>query len=124
MIRIGLAIAAGFVLWSVLWLGGGGVLRSFFSAAVGADGSVSDRQLLLLLLLLALLASVGSGYLTVLIAPITALRAALILGLLLLLVGIGVQRQYWALLPLWYHLSFLILLLPATLLGGWLRLRF
>lgn len=122
MIRLGLAVVAGFVLWSVLWLGGSALVRSFFADAVASDGSVSDRRLLLLLLLLALIASIGAGYLALFVAQGTGLRAAWILGVLLLVVGIGVQSQYWTLLPLWYHLSFLILLLPATLLGGWLRL--
>ncbi|MCB0063410.1 MAG: hypothetical protein KDE19_14915 [Caldilineaceae bacterium] len=122
MIRLGLAVIAGFVLWSALWLGGSALVRAFFADAVAGDGSVSDRRLLLLLLLLALIASIGAGYLALLVAQATGLRAAWILGVLLLVVGIGVQSQYWAVLPLWYHLNFLILLLPATLLGGWLRM--
>lgn len=122
MLRLGLAVFAGFVLWSVLWLGGGALLRSFFAGAVTSDGTVVDRRLLLLMLLLALIASVGAGYLALVVAQTTVLRAAWILGILLFVVGIGVQSQYWTQLPIWYHASFLIILLPATMFGGWLHL--
>lgn len=122
MIRLALAIVAGFVLWSVLWLGGSALLRSLFAVDVTNSSSITDRRLLLLLLVLALIASIGAGYLALFIAQATVIRAALILGVLLLLVGIAVQSQYWTQLPLWYHLTFLILLLPATVMGGWLRI--
>jgi hypothetical protein len=46
-----------------------------------------------------------------------------ILSVLLIVVGVFVQAQLWRLLPAWYHLSFLILLLPATLAGAWLRFK-
>ena len=42
----------------------------------------------------------------------------LILGILLLIVGVLVQAMVWNLLPIWYHLIFLILLIPATIAGG------
>lgn len=123
MLRTTIAIIAGFILWSVLWLGGNSLLRLLFPAALREDGQVSSSGLLILLLGLAVVASVGAGYIAMLIAQATVIRSALILGLVLLLVGIGVQSQYWSVLPLWYHVSFLVLLLPATLLGGWLRLQ-
>ena len=44
-------------------------------------------------------------------------------GILLLATGIAVQLQYWSLLPIWYHLVFLVLLVPSTVAGGSLRPR-
>ena len=40
-----------------------------------------------------------------------------------LALGLVFQAQAWKLIPVWYHLSFLLLLAPATLLGAWLRLK-
>jgi hypothetical protein len=48
-------------------------------------------------------------------------RAPLWLGLILLGVGMFVQAQYWYLMPLWYHLAFLLLLVPACMIGSRLR---
>ena len=51
------------------------------------------------------------------------LATSAVLGLLLLVVGVGVQAAMWNLMPLWYHLPFLALLLPATLAGAALARR-
>jgi hypothetical protein len=39
----------------------------------------------------------------------------------LLLMGIGFEVSAWQLTPVWYHLVFLVLLVPAVLYGGRLR---
>jgi len=46
------------------------------------------------------------------------LRAAWWLGVLLLLVFIPVHYQLWQRLPAWYHLTFLLTLIPLAGLGG------
>ncbi|MCW5874766.1 MAG: hypothetical protein KIS88_09005 [Anaerolineales bacterium] len=58
----------------------------------------------------------AAGYVVTLVSASATLP--LILGVVLLLVGIAVQRQYWKLMPLWYHLLFLALLVPTTLFGA------
>jgi hypothetical protein len=42
-------------------------------------------------------------------------------GALLLVVGIAVQVSYWDALPVWWHLAFLVSIVPFTLLGARLR---
>jgi hypothetical protein len=37
---------------------------------------------------------------------------------LLLVVGIYFQSQYWHVMPLWYHLIFLALLIPMCFVGA------
>ncbi len=76
---------------------------------------------LLALLVLSVIASVASGYLTTVIAQDPSITPGLILGVILLIVGILVQRSAWNLMPLWYHLVFLGLLIPGSVLGWWLR---
>jgi hypothetical protein len=61
--------------------------------------------------------SVISGWTTARIAPAKAFASSVVLGILLLVVGIGVQIQFWDTMPLWYHLLFLGALVPAVLVG-------
>ena len=61
--------------------------------------------------------SVIAGYVTALLARAKTKQHALALGLALLAVGIFAQVQFWDVMPLWYHLSFLALLIPGVLLG-------
>lgn len=111
-----LAVAAGFALWSILWLGGSRRVAGLFPGALAADGSLRHSGALVALLVFAGLVSLAAGYLVPLVSATAGLP--LILGVILLLVGIAVQRQAWALMPVWYHLLFLALLIPATLYGA------
>jgi hypothetical protein len=116
-----LAVVVGFILWSVLWLGGNPVLARFFPGAVGADGAVRHSGFLLTLLVLSVVASLAAGYLAAAIAPASGNTPVWILGGLLLAVGIFFQSQSWALMPLWFHLPFLLLLVPMVIVGASLR---
>ncbi len=44
--------------------------------------------------------------------------SAITLGVLLLLTGIGVQASVRDLMPVWYHVVFLALLIPATIIAA------
>lgn len=48
--------------------------------------------------------------------PVVWALAALQLGL-----GIVAEVSYWELMPVWYHLVFLALVVPATVAGGMLH---
>lgn len=111
-----LAVVAGFAAWSVLWLGGNPQVLKLFPGALQKDGSLHHTGALLTLLVFAAAVSAVAGYVVTLVSG--GANLPLILGIILLLVGIMVQRQYWKLMPLWYHLLFLGLLVPATLFGA------
>ena len=120
MVRKLLAVFAGFVVWSVLWFG--------LNAALGAmrllpapGQAVTDAGVLALLLAGSVLASLVAGLATASLAGVSGRQAALWLGVLLLAVGVAVQVQYWQLMPAWYHLAFLLLLVSAAVAGGRLR---
>ncbi len=117
------AMAAGFLAWTLLWLTANASLSTAFGARFNADGSTDDRSLLLTILVLSLVISIFAGWLTARVASHSGLRHALGLGIIQLLVGTFVQLQYWDVMPLWYHLGFLALLLPGHVLGGWCRAR-
>lgn len=116
-----IAVAVGFLSWSVLWIGSEPVIAAVAPGIAPGDGlsNITDGYLALKVIL-SVIFSFVSGYLSSTFAG-ESRSAPLILGVVLLLVGIGVQASVWTPLPLWYHLTFLILLLPMTLLGGRLR---
>jgi hypothetical protein len=118
MLNLVLSVIAGFVLWSVLWLGGGALVQKLFPGAVAANGATSHSGLLVSLLGLSILASLAAGYVSRFFLQDPAAAPQLYLGVILLAVGIFVQRQYWTLMPLWYHLAFLALIIPVVLYGA------
>ncbi|HEX8738060.1 MAG TPA: hypothetical protein VF721_22190 [Pyrinomonadaceae bacterium] len=132
MLRIILGVIVGFILWSILWVGGDAVLSAIspgwwgrtsleFRAAVENKTPYSlDSIVLILLLVKSVVTSVISGFVTAAIARENA-KSTLLLGILLLLFGIFIQSMYWNYMPLWYHLPFLLLLIPMSMLGGKLR---
>jgi hypothetical protein len=68
-------------------------------------------------LLLGAVSSVVGGAATAWIARANA-RASWILGILLVALFIPVHIWMWDKFPVWYHVAFLVSLLPFTLLGA------
>ena len=116
------SVVTGFALWTLLWLAGNAGLAAGLPDAFRADGSIESSGLLLVVLALSALFSIVAGYVTAAIARTARMKHAAALGLLLLAVGVFVQIQYWNVMPLWFHLPFLTLLIPAALGGGLLRI--
>ncbi len=121
MLRIFLGVTVGFVVWSILWVGVDAILRAVWTSY---DESVKamtfSSSMLIVPLVLSAVVSIISGFVAALISRENS-KSSLILGILLLIVGIFVQMSVWDKIPLWYHLTFLILLIPMTILGGKLR---
>jgi hypothetical protein len=122
MLRSIFAVLAGDIIWTILWLGTNAALAAAMPGAFQADGSIDSSGLLAVILVLSVLISIIAGYSTARLASAHEVSHALALGVVLLLIGVFVQSQYWEVLPLWYHLTFLALLIPAAWLGGKLRL--
>lgn len=120
--RTTLAIVAGFLLWSALWVGGHQAAVAAFPSWYEGEGIPSGTALFAGYLAFSVVCSYLSGWLTSKLAAQES-RAPLLLGLLLLLVGIGVQASVWSREPLGYHVVFLALLVPVTLAGGRRRKR-
>lgn len=132
MIRTILAVIVGFCVWSILWIGGNELLMAlspgwyaaselaFMKAVANKEPFTADSTILLIHLVLSVIVSFVSGYVAALVAGENK-RSTLWLGILLLLVGIMVEVAYWNYIPIWYHLVFLVLLIPVTIGGGKLR---
>jgi len=118
MLRSSLAVILGFALWRVLWVAGGLVFQRAWPDAYPEPLTEPMTAVapLAASLALSVVCSCVSGWLTALVARRRS-APVWILALLLLAVGVAVQSSVWNLLPLWYHASFLALLVPACLLG-------
>jgi len=117
MLRSICSVVGGFATWSALWLGGNTVAMTAMPGAVHQDGSINHVGLLCAILALSVICSILAGLLTGVIAKRSAMAHGVVLGVILLAVGIFVQAQYWDKMPIWYHLIFLAMLVPATLIG-------
>ena len=122
MLRSILAVIAGSVTWMLTALGTDSLLMSMFPQWYNAGGRVESVPILLFTGFYSLLFSVLGGYVTALIAGRSELQHVFILGVLQFLMGIVATIKFWDTAPVWYHIIFLALLIPANMLGGQLRL--
>ncbi len=129
MLRIILGVIAGFVAWSILWVGSDQALISFspdwygahqraFEAAMTNKASFTpDSTILFMHLFRAAIFSIMAGFLAAIVANENR-KAPLVLGIILFIVGALVEAMVWTYLPVWYHLAFVVILIPLTILGG------
>ncbi len=131
MLRIILAIIVGFIVWSILWVGSDAIFSAvspdwgktsadFRAAAENKTPFTLASSVLLILLIKSFIVSIISGFTTALIARENS-KSTFGLGVLLLVFGIFIQSAYWNYMPLWYHIPFLLMLIPMAILGGKLR---
>ncbi len=130
--KIILGIVAGFIAWSVLWIGSDAILMTLLPGWYGSHQAefetavknqtpfTVDSMILIIGLIRSIIISIISGYLAALIAKENK-TSTFCLGILLLLIGIFIQSIFWNYVPLWYHIPFLLLLIPMTILGGKLK---
>lgn len=121
MIRSIVAVIAGSVVWMVTALGMDAVLMTLFPTWFEANGKVESVSLLLFMLSYSLSFSVLGGFVTAYIARRKELQHALALGVLQFVMGIMATIKFYDTAPLWFHATFLILLVPANVFGGQLR---
>jgi hypothetical protein len=113
-----LGVVAGFILWSVLWLCYNQLLLKAGILPSDLTKPLSAPMPLVLLLVGSFVFSLVSGFVAAKIAGAPATMPALILGVLLLATGIFFQLKTWNLLPVWYNVIFLLMLIPLTLAGA------
>jgi len=117
--RLILAIVAAPLIWGVVCIPTNEFVGSFFGDQI-ATGSYPTAYLAITLLL-SIPYSLGAGYGAAWIAGQNELTLSLGAGIAVFAVGFGVQLSAWDKLPLWYHLPFLALLIPMTMLGARIR---
>lgn len=118
-----LSIAAGFAVWSFLWLLGCAVLGAVFAESTGADGSVQGVFVPGVWLAYSVLVSCTAGAVTVVLAR-GRIATVWALGVVQVCIGTAVEVSLWDTAPAWYHLAFIAALLPAHLVGArWILSR-
>jgi hypothetical protein len=127
-----LGVIVGFVVWSIVWVGGEALLAKVSPDWLGAYSLAAEKALVngtelaldpaiaAIHLVRSFITSIIAGYMAALAAG-EYKRSTLILGILLVLVGVAVEYMTLAIAPLWYHILFVIFLIPMTMLGGKLR---
>lgn len=118
MLRSVAAIISGFLSWGIVCSAVNQILYSVFPNSFNADGTTDNVGILIFLLVMSVFYSILSGFVTATIARYKEMFHVFIQSLVNLGFGFFIQLQYWDKMPLWYHLPFLILLIPGILLGG------
>lgn len=118
MKRTILALVAGFVLWAVVATLLNFGLRAGLSGYSLAEPTMSfTLSMKVARLILGALSSLAAGAVTALVAPA---RRSLpwVLGFIILALFIPGHVRIWAKFPVWYHLTFLVTLVPLVVLGA------
>ena len=117
-LRITLAIVTGVVLWGIVW--------NLFTIAgtmlipdeLAPNMPITHVGILIAYLVISVPVSILAGYAGAKVAAEHATVAIKILAGVQLAIGVFVEVTYWELMPAWYHIIFLALIVPATLKGG------
>jgi hypothetical protein len=118
MKRAVLGVVAGLAAWWLCLIVAGLVMRATWPAYVAvADAMTFTLPMMLARLAIGAVATLAAGWVTTAIAPRSTL-VRLMPGLILLVLFIPQHISLWNSFPVWYHLTFLLSLVPLTYLGG------
>ena len=133
MLRVILGSIAGFIAWSILWVGSEQALSQWISpgwfgehqaryekAVFNNEPFVADTTILILHIIRGALVSIMSGFIAAIIAGENR-KAPLICGILVLAFGLYIAFVTWNLVPAWYNIILMGLLIPMIVLGGRLK---
>jgi hypothetical protein len=118
MARTTLGVVAGLAAWVTIASIAGLIMRGVWPEyASVADTMTFTLPMLFARLAIGALATLVAGLVTAVIAR-RSLLARLMPGAFLLVVFIPVHVMLWDKFPVWYHLTFLVSLVPLTYVGG------
>jgi hypothetical protein len=113
-----LVVIAGLVVWVIIVMAIGQIMRSSWPAYVTVETAMTfTLPMLVARLSISVVATLAAGLVTASIAPRSTL-VRLMPGLLLLVAFILEHIRLWDKFPVWYHLMFLVSLVPLTYIGG------
>ena len=117
-----LGVVAGLAAWIIVVLVAGALLRAAWPAYAGvAEAMTFTLAMKIARLSIGAVATLAAGMVTAIITRSTVARV--MPGALLLLAFIPQHISLWDKFPVWYHLTFLLSLIPLTLAGGRLALH-
>ena len=116
--KAAIALVSGLAVWIALVTVAGLIMRSSWPAyASVADAMTFTLPMLFARLSIGAVATLAAGWVAAAVAP-RSMVARLLPGLILLVVFIPQHITLWNVFPVWYHLTFLLSLVPLTYLGG------
>jgi len=117
MVRNFIGIVTGLAVWLGIATVAGLIMRETWPAyASVADAMTFTLPMMITRLSIGAFATVSMGFVTACIAQSRVAR--LIPGLILLIFFIPQHAMLWDKFPIWYHLSFLLSLVPLTYVGN------
>ena len=118
MLKKILGVVAGLVVWLLVVMVAGGIMRRSWPAYSSvAEAMTFTLPMLAARLSIGIVATLAAGMVTAAIVS-QSMLARLMPGLLLLIAFIPQHIMLWDKFPVWYHLTFLLSLVPLTYLGG------
>jgi len=118
LVKNAIGVVAGLAVWIAVVAVAGLIMRSSWPAyASVADAMTFTLPMMLARLSIGALATLAAGWVTAALAP-RPLLVRVIPGIILLAVFIPQHIALWHTFPIWYHLTFLLSLVPLTYLGG------
>lgn len=121
--RLILAVVAGAAVWAILWVAGGRGAGAAFPTILVPGQPLTHTGLLLSLIVYSIVLSLLAGFVTALAGGGRPMPAVWTLAIVQLAMGISFEAAAWSMTPVWYHIVFLLLLVPATVYGGVIRAR-
>src|SRR5262245_5476384 len=113
-----LGVVAGLVAWVVVVTIAGVIMRGSWPAyASVADAMTFTLPMMFARLAIGAVATIAAGWVAAMISRRSTI-AALLPGVLLLIAFIPQHISLWEKFPIWYHLTFLLSLVPLTFAGG------
>jgi hypothetical protein len=119
--RVTVAVLAGATTWAVLWNAGTLGAQAALPELMPAGQAITHSGVLLILIAYGAMLSVLAGYTTVAVARKYAVPALRMLAALQFTLGLVFEIAFWGMTPVWYHVVFVAMVIPATLYGGSLR---
>jgi hypothetical protein len=117
MVKPILGVVAGLAVWLILASVAGLILRAAWPAyAQVATAMTFTLSMKIARLAIGALATVAAGVVARAVAGSTA--AGVVVGAVLLVIFVPEHVQLWDKFPVWYHLTFLLSLVPLSYFGG------
>jgi hypothetical protein len=117
------AVVVAFLLWTALWLGFTAGAQAAFPDVVDPEQPLTRTGALLAYVGYSVVISALAGYVCAAVRGPAPMRTVWTFAIIQLVVGVGFEMSYWEMTPVWYHLLFLTLVVPATVAGGGIRAR-
>lgn len=116
-----LAVLAGVAVWAALWNLATRAAQAAFPDLLAPGTPITHTGVLLAYIAGGAGLSVLAGFVAAAVAGDRPLPAVWALAIVQLGLGLIAEISYWSLMPAWYHVAYLALVVPATVLGGMLR---